>query len=153
MSEERLHYPTLIQDALKGMVRTALLEVEKEGFPGEHHFYLHFATQHPEVEMPAFLREQHPEEMIVILQHQFWDLVVDEEAFAVTLSFNGQRHSMRVPFDALTGFADPSVKFALKFEAIGLPVEEEEEPVEVDEAAVDNGAGGKVVDFESFRKK
>ncbi len=158
MNDERLHYPTLIQDALKGMVRSALEEVQEEGFPGEHHFYLHFATGHPDVEMPAFLREQHPEEMVIILQHQYWDLYVDEDSFSVTLSFGGQRHSLSVPFSALTGFADPSVKFALKFEVAGLselvvPEEPSEEASEREPRELDEGAQANVVDFEAFRNR
>jgi hypothetical protein len=111
-----LDYPRLVHDALRDVVRSALGQVAEEGLPGEHHFVLAFKTGDPGVRVPAFLRDLHPEEMTVLLQHQFWDLEVDREAFSVTLTFGGARHRITVPFAALTAFADPSVPIGLQFE-------------------------------------
>jgi hypothetical protein len=98
--------------------RRALAQVAEEGLPGEHHFVLAFKTREPGVRVPPFLRDVHPEAMTVVLQHQFWDLEVDREAFSVTLAFGGARHRITVPFAALTAFADPSVPFGLQFEPL-----------------------------------
>jgi hypothetical protein len=112
---EAIDYQRIIQDALRGVVRRVLAQVAEHGLPGEHHFYIGFRTGHPGVEVPRFLRDQYPEEMTVILQHQFWELEVEEEGFSVLLSFGGNRHRLRVPFAALTAFADPEAQFALRF--------------------------------------
>jgi hypothetical protein len=111
-----LDYPRLVHDALRDVVRSVLGQVAEDGLPGEHHFVLAFKTGEPGVRMPPFLRDLHPEEMTVLLQHQFWDLEVDREAFSVTLAFGGARHRVTVPFAAVTAFADPSVPFGLRFE-------------------------------------
>ncbi len=90
--------------------------------PSEHHFYVSFLTSHPGVIMPAFLKRQYPHEITIVIQHQFEDLEVDEDCLCVTLSFNGKNEFLRVPFDALTSFADPSVKFGLQFKSNSLEV-------------------------------
>ena len=155
MSSESLNYPRMLQTALRGLVREALVEVEEQGMPGEHHFYIQFSTRHPDLRIPAFLLEQFPDEMTIILQHQFWDLVVEEAEFSVVLSFGGARHGLTIPFDAVTSFADPSVRFALAIEepersgAEKAP-EPEEEPRE--DEAEDSGPGAEVVELDAFRK-
>jgi hypothetical protein len=93
------------------------MDAAKSGLPGEHHFYIAFDTQAPGVKLSARLREQYPQEMTIILQHQFWDLVVNNEGFEVGLSFGGVPERLAVPFDAIKGFYDPSVQFGLQFEA------------------------------------
>lgn len=115
MDIDTIDYQRIIQDALRGVVRRVLTQVVEHGLPGEHHFYVGFRTSHPGVEVPRFLRDQYPEEMTIILQHQFWELAVDEEEFSVVLSFGGSRHRLRIPFAALTAFADPEAQFALRF--------------------------------------
>jgi hypothetical protein len=116
MSTDLIRYDLLAQEALRGVVRRVLSDVAKKGLPGEHHFFISFDTRAGGVRMSPRLREQHPEEMTVVLQHQFWDLVVSEQAFEVGLSFKGIPERLLVPFEAIKGFYDPSVKFGLKFE-------------------------------------
>lgn len=112
----RFDYPRMIHEALRGVVRLALTEVAEDGLEGDHHFYVGFRTDHPGVRMPGFLQKLHPEEITIILQNQFWDLVVEEDAFAVTLTFDGRRHRITVPFAAIESFADPGAPFGLRFD-------------------------------------
>ena len=114
---DRLDYPRLVQDALLEVPRRILAQVAERGLPGEHFFYVGFRTAAPGVRIPPPLRSQFPEEMTIILQHQFWDLEVDEEAFSVSLNFNASRQRLTVPFSALTTFVDPSTEFGLRFDA------------------------------------
>lgn len=116
-SEDDLHYDVMVENALRGVVRQALAQVAENGLPGEHHFYVTFRTDHPDVVMPASLKERYPREMTIVLQHQFWDLQVGEEAFQVTLTFNNVSEQLRIPFEAIAAFADPSVRFGLQFDA------------------------------------
>lgn len=115
MSGDPLNYQVLTEEALRGVVRQALSVAAQRGLPGQHHFYLTFRTAHPGVQLADSLRERHPEEMTIVLQHQFWGLEVAERQFAVTLSFNGQHERLIVPFAAVTAFVDPSVQFGLQF--------------------------------------
>ncbi len=116
MAEDLMRYDRLVEDALRGVVRRALLEVLANGLPGEHHFYITFRSQCPGVQMPDSLRATYPNEMTIVLQHQYWDLVIEEDRFAVSLSFNNIRHHLSIPFEAVVAFADPSVRFGLQFE-------------------------------------
>jgi hypothetical protein len=116
MPQDLIRYDLLVQDALKGVVRKVLTDAATDGMPGEHHFYISFRTQDAGVRISQRLRDKYPEEMTIVLQHQFWDLVVTEHAFEVGLSFSGIPERLLVPFDSLTGFFDPSVQFGLKFE-------------------------------------
>src|SRR3954463_1448161 len=116
MPNDLIRYDLLVQDALKGVVRKVLADAAKEGLGGEHHFYISFRTDFPGVRLSNRLREKYPQEMTIVLQHQFWDLGITEHAFEVGLSFSGAPERLLVPFDALTGFFDPSVQFGLKFE-------------------------------------
>jgi uncharacterized protein len=112
-----IDYDALTQAALRGVVRAVLMEVAgyKAGLPGEHHFYIAFNTQAPGVVMSRRLKEKYPEEMMIVLQHRFWDLAVSEEGFEVKLSFDGIPERLCIPFDALKVFFDPSVRFTLQF--------------------------------------
>lgn len=116
MSEDLIRYDIVIQDALRGAVRKILDEVARTGLPGEHHFYIAFDTTAPGVRISPRIRERYPQEMTVVLQHQFWDLIVGEHTFEVGLSFNGIPERLVVPYSAIKGFFDPSVQFALEFE-------------------------------------
>lgn len=154
----------MIAEALRGVARQALDQVSLEGLSGDHHFYLSFRTRGDGVRVPPFLRDQYPEEMTVVLQNQFWDLVVDDEAFSVTLTFGGSRHSIYVPFTALTAFTDPAAQVGLRFEPMEVEGEEEGDGEEVRQAepeapgegeAEDGepGGAGRVVNIDRFRKK
>jgi uncharacterized protein len=116
MTKDLLRYDLMVQDALKGVVRKVLADAAKEGLPGEHHFYVSFRTGAPGVRISQRLREKYPDEMTIVLQHQFWDLQVHDHTFEVGLSFSGIPERLLVPYDALSGFFDPSVEFGLKFE-------------------------------------
>jgi len=116
MANDLIRYDLLIQDALRGVVRRVLNEVAKEGLPGEHHFYITFRTAAPGVRLSTAMRQQYPDVMTIILQHQFWDLAVSETGFEVGLSFRNVPERLLVPFEAVTEFSDPSVHFVLKFE-------------------------------------
>jgi hypothetical protein len=115
MAEDLIRYDILAQDALRGLVRKVMSEIARTGLPGEHHFYVTFATTAPGVRVSTRLLDQYPEEMTIVLQHQYWDLVVTEHAFEVGLSFNGIPERLFVPFSAVKRFADPSVGFELQF--------------------------------------
>jgi hypothetical protein len=118
MPVDLIRYDILAQQALRGLVRNVLADAAKKGLPGDHHFYITFDTTAEGVRLSPRLLEQYPEEMTVVLQHQFWDLKVGAEAFEVGLSFGGVPERLLVPFDAITGFRDPSVQFALQFETL-----------------------------------
>jgi len=116
MTKDILRYDLMVQDALKGVVRKILAEAGRDGLPGDHHFYITFRTTAPGVRLSQRLREKHPDEMTIVLQHQFWDLNVSDHAFEVGLSFSGVPERLLIPYDAITTFFDPSVQFGLKFE-------------------------------------
>jgi hypothetical protein len=137
MATDHIRYDILAQQALRGVVRTVLADAAKNGPIGEHHFKISFDTTVPGVRLSPRLREQYPQEMTIILQHQFWDLSVSDDAFEVGLSFGGIPERLRVPFEAINGFFDPSVDFGLQFATI---VEDETSadspsPVESDASA------------------
>ncbi len=121
MAEDLIRYDILAQDALRGVVRKVLSEVAKTGLPGEHHFYITFATKAPGVRVSSRLLSQYPEDMTIVLQHQFWDLGATEHGFEVGLSFNGIPERVLVPYTAVKAFVDPSVQFALQFEPAIAP--------------------------------
>ncbi len=159
-------YPELMERALKSVVRAALDLIADDGLPGEHHLYITFRTEAPGVDITPRLRAQYPEEMTVVLQHQFWGLETDDDGFEVTLSFDGISERLVIPWDAMVGFADPSVEFGLRFgtdlEAVldgdadegetGEAEAEDSEAPEADEAD-EAGKTGEVVTLDSFRKK
>lgn len=157
MDTDRIDYPGIIQEVLRDVVRRVLAQVAEHGFPGEHHLVIGFRTDHPGVHVPKFLRDMYPEEIKIVLQYQFWDLEVDAEAFSVSLSFNGARQRLTVPFAAVTILIDPSVEFALRLEAPGQA--EEEEPVPDPEVVLEEGAepasphSAEVLRFDPSRRK
>jgi hypothetical protein len=115
---DQIRYDLLTQQALRGVVRSVLADAAKKGLPGEHHFFISFDTRADGVRISDRLRAQYPEEMTIILQHQFWDLAVNDSAFDVGLSFGGIPEKLTVPFEAINGFFDPSVQFGLQFEEV-----------------------------------
>ncbi len=119
MARDSLHYDKMVENALRGVVRQALASVIEQGLPGSHHFYLTFRTTHPGVEIAERLHAQYPQDMTIVLQHQFWGLEVNDEYFVVNLSFSNIPERLKVPYAALVSFVDPSVKFGLQFQVPG----------------------------------
>ena len=166
MTDAGLRYDRMVENALRGVVREALQEVVAQGLPGEHHFYITFLTNHPGVEIAERLKARYPDEMTIVLQHRFWDLQVFESHFEVTLTFGDIAERLSIAYAALTGFADPSVRFGLQFGDLRLPeAEEEGETAEASESGEEETAeaaadgeqpiddGEKVVTLDRFRKK
>ena len=121
--EQNIDYEALAQDALRGIVRTVLLQVAKSGLPGQHHFYIAFNTNAPGVTLSPRLKERYPEEMTIVLQHRFRDLLVNDKRFEVGLSFDGIPERLVVPFGAIKVFFDPSVPYGLQFEGSDVTVD------------------------------
>lgn len=171
-----LRYDRMVEDALKGVLRSAL-KASIDGLPGDHHFYITFRTGYPGVQIADYLAARYPGEMTIVIQHQYWGLEVDEQKFAVTLSFNRINERLVIPFAAVTAFADPSAKFGLQFQghvagdgtgegdAGPLPEAPASNEGEDEVAAESGGTGtagqallpdgdaGRVVALDAFRKK
>ncbi|HEY3814089.1 MAG TPA: ClpXP protease specificity-enhancing factor SspB [Caulobacteraceae bacterium] len=154
-ANDEMRYDLLAQEALRGVVRSALKRAaQPEGLPGEHHFYITFKTTAPGVSLPADLAATYPNEMTVVLQNQFWDLAPGETFFSVMLSFDRQPKRLSIPYAAITRFFDPSVQFMLKFEVPeGAAPAEPPKPVPVEADAEPVEEGPKVVSLDQFRKK
>ena len=160
MATDQMAYNAMVQDALRGVVRKALERAATDGLPGDHHFYIGFRTNDPGVEVPDHLRVSHPDEMTIVLQHQYWGLEIDDDGFEITLSFNHRQERLCVPFAAMTSFYDPSVQFGLQFqgpEDAETPVEDAaetlEEPAPQGKPEAATGPDEKVVTLDTFRKK
>ena len=173
---DRFHYDALVDDALRSVVKRVLVQVAEKGLPGSHHFYISFRSTDPGVELPDYLRAKYPEEMTIVLQHQYWDLILYDDSFEVTVSFNKQQERIKVPFMALSAFVDPSVRFGLQFDRkdkAGNLIEKTDaaptaptplpapEPKAKSDSAPEAAAGeakpedaaSKIVKLDSFRKK
>jgi uncharacterized protein len=120
MSASEIDYGGILQGALRSVVRVVLERTVREGLPGDHHFYVSLRTDHAGTQMPPFLRQRFPEEITVVLQHQFRDLVVDDDGFAVTLRFDGMPARLVVPWEAVVAFFDPAAEFGLRFDLPAL---------------------------------
>lgn len=151
-----INYDKLIEKSLKNVVVEALKIAERQGLPGENHFYITFSTTHPQTRISGQLKSQYPNEMTIVIQHQFSNLFVDEKQFSIDLSFNGIPQTLNVPFDAISYFADPYAKFGLSFNIGGESIKdmaddfaftEEEQPKQAS-----NGIAS-VVSIDAFRKK
>lgn len=171
MSADGIDYGEMMQGALKGVMLAALKVAATEGLPGRHHFYITFRTDHPGIDIGSHLKAQYAEEMTVVLQHQFDDLLIDDEGFSVTLRFNRRPERLVIAFDAVTAFVDPAVNFALHFQpqdgesgpslsdiggrtepgASAAPAAGEDDPSPDDSGGAP--AGGTVVSLDSFRNK
>ncbi|MBP7705341.1 MAG: stringent starvation protein B [Caulobacter sp.] len=158
--EDQMNYETLAQDALRGVVKAALkVAAAPGGIPGDHHFYITFRTKAPGVSGPPEVLSKYPEEMTIVLQHQYWDLAPGETFFTVTLKFGGSPKRLSVPYSALTRFFDPYVQFGLQFEPPVADVVADEDAAEGadsgdgDEPGPPKDDGPKVVSLDQFRKK
>jgi len=154
---DEMHYEQLAQDALRGVIRSALERAAGPGgIPGAHHFYVTFKTRAPGVTVPPDILAKYPDEMTVVLQHQYWDLKVEQTRFSVMLKFGGMPKVLAMPYTAVTRFYDPSVQFLLQFEAPATVDEIAEEVAAADPAPVPappGDEGPKVVSLDQFRKK
>jgi uncharacterized protein len=183
MATDLIRYDLLVQDALRSVVRKVLADAARNGLVGEHHFNIAFKTQAPGVVAPPAVKQRFPDEMSIVLQHEFWDLAVTQDAFEVSLNFSRRPERLVVPFDSITGFTDPSVPFGFKLEprvsepaASPAPVLEEKKapgpalakPASIKpstqpapgakapqrtEKAAEQGSETKVVSIDAFRKK
>jgi uncharacterized protein len=165
MAEDLMRYDQLAQHALRGVVRDALRKVQKTGLPGEHHFYIAFNTRYPGVDISERIASRYPREMTVVLQHQFWNLLIHEDYFSVELSFDNIPEKLVIPFNSIKGFLDPSVQFGLQFEVVPVEAAQGAEGAKPDAiAATGNGNAAtanaeenhgetKVVSLDAFRKK
>ncbi len=183
MALDHIRYDILAQAALRGVVRTVLADAAKKGLPGEHHFKITFNTTASGVRLSDHMRARYPQEMTIVLQHQFWDLVVTEQAFEVGLSFGGIPERVGVPFESVTAFYDPAVQFGFQFETVeaaasadanagaqmaeksttkrpagatqpgSLPAPPPVAPAAPVAPAPDSGTGGEIVRLDRFRKK
>lgn len=158
MAEDLIRYDILAQDALRGVMRKVLSEVQKTGLPGNHHFFITFLTDAAGVRISQRLHERYKGEMTIVLQHQFWDLKVTETGFEVGLSFADVPEKLEVPFSAVRGFYDPSVNFELEFDvrvdtvAAETPVASEPVAAEPEDPEAP-ARGADVVSLDAFRKK
>jgi hypothetical protein len=150
MSSSEIDYPELVDDALRGVARRILEQVAENGLPGEHHFYISFATDHAAVGMSPTLRDLYPQEITIVLQNQFWDLTVDEEGFGVMLRFDGRPEHLRVPWQALKSFVDPAAEFGLRFDSHDQQPERESSAEPAEELS---GTPGDVISLDEFRKR
>jgi len=171
MPQDLYQYEKMIDRALRGVVREALERASREGLRGAHHFYIGFATDMPGVSIPDSLRARYPQEMTIVLQHQYWDLDIGEDCFSVTLSFQRQPERLVIPFAAVRSFADPSVNFALEFASperpeaapaptpipaptvVPAPIAPPAKPAETAAGKADEKTGAEVVTLDSFRKR
>ena len=161
MAKDLIGYETLAREALRGVVREAIRRAADEGLPGEHHFYIKFRTDMDGVDIDESLRAAHPKDMTIVLEHQFWELAVDDDAFEVTLKFNRIPKYLRVPFEAVIEFHDPSVGFTLRFDGAAVPSEAATtpardagtEPAAAAAPAAKPPVEDRVVSLDAFRKK
>jgi uncharacterized protein len=156
MVQDLFDYPQMVETALRGVVREALARTAREGLRGAHYFYVSFRTDVSGIVLPDYLLDKYPEEMTIVLQHQFWGLEVGDQEFSVTVSFQNRPEQLTIPFAAVTSFADPSVKFGLQFE---VPAEKPRDiaalPAKVSaaEAPKPPQQAAEIVTLDKFRKK
>lgn len=179
MADSYIDYDAKVQEALRQVVRSVLIDTEKDGLKGEHHFYIAFKTQAEGVDIPAHLTSRFPDEMTIVIQHKFWGLQIHEDYFEIGLSFNQKPEHLVVPFDAIVGFVDPSVQFALQFhdeneqiteettsleevenlvvgeESPATPVEtkQQEDGASSNSTEEDKSGGDNIVTLDAFRRK
>ncbi len=153
-----IDYGNLMHRAMRNLIKEVLTDVKANGLPGDHHFFITFDTHHPDVEIADWLRDRYPEEMTVVMQHWYDNLEVTGEGFSITLNFGDQPEPLKIPYDAIQTFVDPSVEFGLRFES---PDDEDEDDFEDDddisdetdiEVAEEPAKEAEVVSLDSFRK-
>jgi len=154
---DTINYAAMMHKAMRGLMADLLRKISKDGLPGEHHFFISFDTTHPGVDIADWLRERYPQEMTIVIQHWFENLVVLDDRFSITLSFNDTPEPLVIPFDAIKTFVDPSVEFGLRFDEDETTDEIEdapESPMMTDDETRETtpGKDAEVVSLDSFRK-
>lgn len=151
--KKTIDYGTLMHRAMRGLIVEVLKQVEREGLPGNHHFFITFDTRHPQARLAEWLRERYPEEMTIVMQHWFEGLKVDPDGFSVTLNFGNVPETLYVPLDSIRTFVDPAVEFGLRFESAEQDADDESDqdaPMETDADAPRHEA--EIVSLDRFRK-
>jgi uncharacterized protein len=146
-----IDYGNLMHRAMRGLIRDVMEQIADDGLPGAHHFFVTLNTRHDGVEMAEWLRDRYDKEITIVIQHWFDNLTVDDDGFAITLSFGNQPEPLYIPFDAITAFVDPSVEFGLKFET-QVEDDEDEDDADSEAAQTDSAKPGEVVSLDKFRK-
>jgi hypothetical protein len=165
MKSDSIDYSRLVDEAMHVIVFKVLKRVEEEGLPGEHHFFISFLTKYKGVNISNDLSYKYPNEMTIVLQHQYQDLKVDSKGFSITLSFNGRKENLYIPYCAVTSFADPSVQFGLQFREIEYDIDDSDlnmdphdltsvnEKAKKETSKQNESTSAKVISFESIRKQ
>ncbi|MDE0306487.1 MAG: ClpXP protease specificity-enhancing factor SspB [Albidovulum sp.] len=158
---DKINYMELLNRAMQHLIANALGHVAERGLPGESYFVINFATAHPDVELAEHLRQQHPDDMTIILQYWFKDLEVGDDGFRVTLNFQDVPHSLYVPYQSIISFVDPGAKFGLQCQVAAEETESDERPADESESTPrpdeggtqsDAGSSAKIVSLDNFRK-
>jgi len=147
-----IDYGNLMHNAMRGLIQNVLTRVAQQGLPGDHHFFISFDTTHSGVAIADRLRERYPEEMTIVIQHWFEDLIVTDKGFSITLNFGDTPEPLVVPFDALKTFVDPSVEFGLRFETQDTPDDPDADDDNDDDLPEPPKGDGQVVSLDQFRK-
>lgn len=151
-----IDYGNLMHQAMRGLIREVMTRISEDGLPGDHHFFITLSTQHPGVQMADWLTARYPDEITIVIQHWFENLVVDEDGFSITLNFGNQPEPLYIPFDAISTFVDPSVEFGLKFETQADHDDDEDDEDEAEllhsEPEETPHKAGEVVSLDKFRK-
>ncbi len=153
-----IDYGNLMHRAMRSLIQNVLLDVQKEGLPGEHHFFITFDTQHPDVEIAEWLADRYPGEMTVVMQHWYDNLTVTDEGFSVTLNFGDSPEPLYIPYNAIKTFVDPSVEFGLRFETQDDEdgedtLSELPDEIKLEEIVEEPRQDAEVVSLDSFRKQ
>ena len=159
---QSIAYGRLMHRAMRGLIQTVLTDVSETGLPGDHHFFITFDTGHPGVEIADWLEDRYPEEMTIVIQHWYDALEVDDDGFAITLNFGDSPERLRIPFDSILTFVDPSVEFGLRFESVsGGPGGPEDDPPGIEDEVGEDAAeaderpaprDAEVVSLDTFRR-
>ncbi len=155
-----IDYQKIVNISLRKVIKHVLEHIQDNGIEGDHHLYVTFLTQYDGVEMPEYLINEYPNEITIVLQHQFWNLEIEENYFSISLSFNNRTENIKVPYESITSFADPSVNFGLQFNAENTSTNEilnkkGENQKEVDDSNLSskNNDSDNVISFNDFHKK
>ena len=152
MKTDKIDYGNLMHDAMRHLIQIVLQDVAESGLPGEHHFYITFDTTHPDVDIAEWLRDRYPSDMTIVIQHWFDNLIVTDEGFSISLNFGDQPETLKIPFDSIQTFVDPSVEFGLRFEMQDQEDGDEVEAPMDTNIEDDNSIEADVVSLDSFRK-